>query len=260
MTRKGLVGTALLLGLVGAAPRAAAQVLVPGRVIGEPDRAGNIVLLRTERAVVRLEFCTEALVRVRVRFAGAFRPDEHIMVARTTWPAVDLRVRDAGDVVDILASRIGVRVHREPFRLEFIDTGTGRTVAAEDAAEDGGVARDSGGLRERMRLRAAEQFFGFGERMDRFNWRGHSVTLDVGRGQHPNHDLGAYRIDAANYCPVPFVLSTGGYAIFFHTAQATTWDMGASAPSRYEFRADDDELDYYFFLGPLFGWDLGPRG
>jgi len=52
-----------------------------------------------------------------------------------------------------------------------------------------------------MRLSSTEQFFGLGERMDRFGWRGHSVTLNVGRGQNPNHELGAYRIDAANYCP-----------------------------------------------------------
>jgi alpha-glucosidase (family GH31 glycosyl hydrolase) len=67
-----------------------------------------------------------------------------------------------------------------------------------------------------------------------------------------NHDAGGIARDAANYCPVPFVMSTDGYAIFFHTPMATTWDMGESAPSRYEFRAAEDELDYYLFLGPSF--------
>jgi len=49
---------------------------------------------------------------------------------------------------------------------------------------------------------------------------------------------------------VPFFMSTDGYGLFFHTAMATGWDMGESSPTRYEFRAAEDELDYFVFLGP----------
>jgi alpha-glucosidase len=240
----------LLAGLL-AAP-AAAQPSSPGRAVAPPARRGNIITLRTERAAVRLEFCTPGTVRVRVRFDGSFRDDERIMVARHDWPAIALRLADGPSRLDLATDRLVVRVHKDPFRLEFLEPATGRLVAAEAPGEDGGILREGGVVRERMRLSAAEQFFGFGERMDRFAWRGHSVTLDVGRGTNPDHNLGAYNIALANYCPVPFVMSTDGYGIFFHTAMATTWDMGESSPSRYEFRAADDELDYYFFRGPSF--------
>jgi alpha-glucosidase len=242
--------SATLLACALAAIPASADTLSPGRVVGAPDRQGNVVTIRAEHAVIRLEFCTPATVRVRVRFAGAFRDDESIMLARRAWPSVAVRVLDTGSRIDLVAGQLAVRVHKSPFRLEFTDPATGRVIAAE--ADGGGIGRDPDALSERMRLSPTEQFFGFGERMDRFNWRGHSVTLNVGRGQNPNHDLGAYRIDAANYCPVPFVMSTDGYGIFFHTAMATTWDMGESAPSRYQFGAAEDELDYYFFRGPSF--------
>jgi alpha-glucosidase len=229
-----------------------AQGVTPGRIVAPPERQGNAISIRTERAVVRIDFCTPALVRVRARFDGPFRADEPIMVVRHSWPAVILRLADSASRTDIASARLLVRVHKSPFRIEFLEPATGRPIASEEAAAGGGIGLDAGVLRERMTLSATEQFFGFGERMDRFAWRGRSVTLDVGRGENPNHDLGAYNIALANYCPIPFVLSSDGYGIFFHTAMATTWDMGETTPSRYEFRASEDELDYYFFRGPSF--------
>ena len=251
MTRLLRVSVTLLAWMLAAAPPSIAQPLMPGRVVGAISRDGNVVTVRTERAEVRLEFCTPAVVRVRARVDGAFRGEEQIMVVRHDWPAVALRVQDLADRIDIRTDRLRVRVHKSPLRLEFLDA-DGRAIAADEAGEGGGLASEDGVFRSRMRLSPAEQFFGFGERMDRLNWRGHSVMLNVGRGQNADHDLGAYNINAANYCPVPFFMSTDGYGIFFHTAKATTWDMGEASPTRYEFSATEDELDYYFFLGPSF--------
>lgn len=238
--------------MAGVACPAWAQVVMPGDGVGGVERNGNQVTLRAEHAVIRLEFCTRASMRVRVRFTGAFRAEEAVMVARHTWPIVALTVRETTDLVEISTGHLLVRAGKQQFRLEFVDVATRRVVAADDSSPGGGVASEAGVLRSRMRLDPAEQFFGFGERMDRFNWRGHSVVLNVGRGQNPNNDLGAYNINAANYCPVPFFMSTGGYGIFFHTARATTWDMGERSPTSYQFSAVEDELDYYFFLGPGF--------
>ena len=98
-------------------PSSWAQIRVPGNVSAAPERQGNVVTVRTEHAVVRLEFCGPAMVRVRARFDGPFRPDEHIMVMQHSWPVVDLRIRDLGGLLDITTSRLNVRVHRTPFRL-----------------------------------------------------------------------------------------------------------------------------------------------
>jgi len=242
----------LVVWSLAAAASAFAQSTVPGAVVRGPEHRGSVVTVQTDRATVRLEFCGPAVVRVRIRFDGPFRDAEHIMVARHTFPDTDLRLRDTGTAVDIASSRLIVRVSKTPFRLEFLDAPSGRLLTGDDTAPGGGVATEAGVLRSRMRLSPTEQFFGFGERMDRFNWRGHSVVLNVGRGQNRDNNLGAYRIDAANYCPVPFVLSTGGYGIFFHTARASSWDMGERDPRSYQFSAAEDELDYYFFAGPDF--------
>ena len=143
---------------------AAAQAVSPGRVVAPPARAGSAVTLRTERATLRIEFVTPAMVRVRARFEGAFRADEHVMVARTSWPAVDVRVRDTAAAIELASSRVVVRVEKTAARLTFLDAATGRAFAQEDAGADGGIAREGDVVRERMRLSATEQFYGFGER------------------------------------------------------------------------------------------------
>lgn len=119
MTRLLRVSVTLLAWFMVAAPSAEAQPLVPGAVVGAISRDGNVVTVRTEQAVVRLEFCTPAVVRVRARFAGSFRDAEHIMVVRHEWPAVPLRVQDLADRIHINTDRLSVRVHKSPFRLTW---------------------------------------------------------------------------------------------------------------------------------------------
>ena len=102
------------------------------------------------------------------------------------------------------------------------------------------------------KLSADEHFFGFGERMDFMDRRSKKLNLNVGRGKGLPHAIGAYNILEANYCPVPFFMSTKGYGIFMHNSFATDWDMGATKNDQYSFKAVDGELDYYFIYGPTF--------
>ena len=62
-----------------------------------------------------------------------------------------------------------------------------------------------------------------------------------GRGQHPDHNLGAYRIDAANYCPVPLVISTGGYGIFLYEDDGESLDCQRGAFSITRIVCDDGD-------------------
>ncbi len=247
-TRRYLVGMAITW--LAAAGPAAAQDVAPGGIVGSYTRTGNAITFRTEAATVRLDFCTPAIVRVRVSFSGRFADDEHLMVVRYEWPAVRIAARDEGLRFVFTTDAMSVRVRKAPLGIEFADARGDRWTAGDAPGPGGGVTRSGSTVRARLRLSPSEQFFGLGERMDRFDWRGHSVTLDVGRGQDPDHELGAYRIDAANYCPVPFVWSTGGYGLFFHTDRRTRWDLGERSPDSWEFGADAPEMDYYLIAGP----------
>lgn len=101
-------------------------------------------------------------------------------------------------------------------------------------------------------LEADEHFFGFGERMDKLDQRGSLVKLNVGLGRGEKPAVGGKDILRANYCPVPFFMSTRGYGLFFHTGYATEWDMGWSDNNQYSIRAQGGMLDYYFIYGSSF--------
>ena len=75
-------------------------------------------------------------------------------------------------------------------------------------------------------LQPDEHFFGFGERMDFMDQRGRKIYLNVELGRGIKPAVGGKDILRANYCPVPFMMSTKGYGLFFHTPFATEWNMG----------------------------------
>jgi alpha-glucosidase len=236
---------------------AVAEEMTLGNVEGAYQRSGDTISIRTQNAWVKLDFCTPTLVRVRTSFSGHWAEDEQVMVVKYTWASVGLTDKDAGEQLLFETDTLSVRVDKHPFRLAFYRKADGALIAADAAGGGGGVTQQGTTLTNRRALAASEQFYGLGERMDRFNWRGHSVTLNVGRGEHKDNNLGAYKIDAANYCPVPLLLSTTGYGVFFHTDRQSTWDLGERTKESYEFSADGGEMDYYFIYGPALKQVLG---
>mgnify|MGYP002240949247 FL=1 len=88
--------------------------------------------------------------------------------------------------------------------------------------------------------------------MDFMDQRGRKIYLNVELGRGIKPAVGGKDILRANYCPVPFMMSTKGYGLFFHTPFATEWNMGWDSSDYYSFKAFGGDLDYYFIYGPDF--------
>lgn len=91
-----------------------------------------------------------------------------------------------------------------------------------------------------------EEFFGFGERFNRFYQRGHKVEMCV-----TNHYLD-HKSDS--YMPIPFFLSTKGYGIYVNSSRYCLFEMCTRKDDMYSFtldasRVDNPLLDYYFIAG-----------
>ncbi|MEO8404033.1 MAG: TIM-barrel domain-containing protein [Chitinophagaceae bacterium] len=192
-----------------------------------------------------IEFCTSSMFRVRSSWSGKFEDKEPWMVIKYDWSPVKVTATEKADQFLLTTTDLQVKVFKSPFRIEVYTT-SGKLLSADAA---GNYKRnDTTGCTKRMQ--PDEHFFGFGERMDFIDQRNKQVQLNVGRGKGLPHIIGAYDVLQANYCPIPFFMSTKGYGIFFHNAYPTTWDMGAAKNDEYSFRADGGELDYYFIYGP----------
>ena len=226
-------------------PTEGSQNNLPGKL----KRSGNIVELTVDGQLIRLEFCTPSTLRVRLADKSGFAPEEPYMVSRYTWDEVPFTLKEKRDELMITTSDLAVKVNTEKFAISIF-TPDGKLIN-RDAGTDESAGK-TGFPECTKELQPGEHFFGFGERMDFIDQLGKRLTLDVGRGTARDHETGAYNILEANYCPVPFFMSTRGYGIFLHNSTPSTWDMGNSNPGRYTFWAAFGEMDYYFIYGPSF--------
>lgn len=237
---------AFLMMLFFAIPITKAQNI--GDYKGGFKKQGNLVLFTTTNGQVRLEFCTPEVFRLRTSWDGKFEVNENLMVINYNWAAVAVKVSDKKDHFLFTTAKLIIKVNKAPFKIDVFDT-KGKLLSSEI---NGATVKAHSEVGVTKKLQADEHFFGFGERMDFMDRRFKKLTLNVGRGKGLPHAVGAYNILEANYCPVPFFMSTKGYGIFLHNSFATTWDMGSSKKDQYSFKAADGELDYYFMYGPIF--------
>jgi alpha-glucosidase len=217
-------------------------------------KQGNTLSFSNTNGDVKLEFCSATMFRVRASWTRKFEADEHLMQENYTWPVVDYKVIDSKEAYVIQTSALIISIIKSPFVISVSDK-TGIMLSSEylpGANVNGGMHNYHDTISVTKDLMPDEHFFGFGERMDVIDQRNKLLKLSVGRGKSRDNLLGAYNILEANYCPVPFFMSTKGYGIFLHNSHATEWDMGQSSPKAYSFKAAGGELDYYFIYGPDF--------
>ncbi|MFT3737795.1 MAG: glycoside hydrolase family 31 protein [Breznakibacter sp.] len=214
-------------------------------------RNGNTVAFTVDGAKYRIELCNESMFRVRMAVSGKdFKPDDHWMVNKYDWGKVDYSVKESNGKLAISTSDLNIVVQKSPFHVAVYDKQN--QLINQDAPVENAVGYHGEKPYVTKTLQQGEHFFGFGERMDFMDQLGKEIELNVGRGTGMPHEVGAYNTLKANYSPVPFFMSTKGYAIFFHNAYPSVWDMGKNHAETYCFSAVSGELDYYFIHGPAF--------
>ena len=208
---------------------------------------GNEIIFSADSQCMRIQMCNDHMFRVTKSLDSSFRENETWMVVKYEFDPVAFSLSSAGDQIEIETSSMKVLVEASPWRIKVYDSGN-VNVYEEKGAEISSAESPC----NICVMQADEHFFGFGERMDQLDQRGQKIHLNVELGKGPKPAVGGKDILRANYCPVPFFMSSRGYAIFFHNATATDWDMGWSDIHTYSFSASGGELDYYFILGPEF--------
>src|SRR5690606_12145619 len=208
----------------------------------------NIINLEAKNSFIRIEFCTPKLVRFRFSNTKKFEENEPWMVSRYNWENVSFSKEEHGESLTYTTNKLKVVVNKNPLLITIYNHEG--NVLLDEKNEGAFFNNDIVGTNKV--LQPDEHFFGFGERMDFLDRRGKKLNLNVGRGTGRPHIVGAYNVLEANYCPIPFFMSTKGYGIFFHNSHPTEWDMGNTSPHYYTFKASGGELDYYFMYGPEF--------
>lgn len=205
----------------------------------------NAVTFNSPQGDMRIEMCNDHMFRVNKSADSSFPENEKWMVVRYEFDKVDFRVKPTAGGYELTTDAMKVDIKANPWLISVTDA-NGNVVYRELETAVGGKPMNT------CAMQPDEHFFGFGERMDFLDQRGQKVHLNVELGRGPKPAVGGKDILRANYCPVPYFMSNKGYAIFFHTANITDWDMGWSHSDRYSYTAGGGDLDYYFILGPSF--------
>ena len=199
-------------------------------------RSGNQILYSTPEGFLRIQVCNERMVRITKSPTQDFVRDEPWMVIRYEFDPVDFRLD--GNTLTTSALRLSLDGGRVS-----VSAPDGRVLYRETASQTGATPSNE------CVLAPDEHFFGFGERMDALDQRGPKLHPNVELGPGPKPAVGGKDILRANYCPVPFFISSRGYAVFFHTAAKTDWDLGWTRSDRYTYSAEGGPLDYYVIVG-----------
>ncbi|MBR5350218.1 MAG: DUF4968 domain-containing protein, partial [Prevotella sp.] len=191
------------------------------------------------QGALRIQVCNSRMVRITKMPTDRFPADEPWMVVKYDFDAVHCDWSKEGDAYVIKTSDMVIRIKPDPWLITMSNL-QGKVLYQET---DAVAAEEGRGPSTTCVLQPDEHFFGFGERMDQLDQRGQKIHLNVGLGSGPKPAVGGKDILRANYCPVPFFISSKGYALFFHNAAPTDWDMGWTHNDRYTYSATAGALD-----------------
>ncbi len=194
-------------------------------------RANDAMDFQCTNGKVRLEMCTDDIVRIRMSETGKFKPNEPYVVIQYNWTATSYKVNDKGKYIAIETQRLLIKAFKSPFRFEFYDI-NGNLINRD--YKEGSMGFRGKEVICKKELTPTDHIFGLGQRYEKSDLRGTKTTCLVTR----------------EYTPVPFYLGTDGYGIFFHNTFASDFDFTKN-PSTFS-APGGAELDYYFIYGPDF--------
>ena len=189
-------------------------------------------------SILRLQVLTPHTFRIRLRPDAQFSEPALVRygVLRAEWPEVAFAVDEQADTVDIRTAEATLSIGRQDGRVTLLDADgnrlTGDAVAPWSDAETGFGAEFS--------LAADEGLYGLGDvTRDRLQKRGYKTIMWVR--------------NVASYVPIPYVMSSRGWALFLNTTWRHYFDLGSSQPDRLRFWGPQGELDYYLMVGQDYG-------
>ena len=223
-----------------------------------------------ERFMVRLDFCTPEIMRIRA-CQGDQVPDNQtpMVVNQFDGEEINLSFHETETSLIITTDAIKVHVIREPWQIVVTDL-DGKRVWATKPVDIEALRRPEeqwNPPQERwlflhryaypMGLQKADQTRAFASFDLAYDEHIYGLGEDFGRLDKRNIDRdlwieeGFGNASPASYKQVPFYLSTKGYGLFANTSNAVTYRIGSLEHTSLSIIVhDSDLLDFYFIYGP----------
>ncbi|MBP1622635.1 MAG: Alpha-glucosidase, partial [Acidobacteria bacterium] len=201
----------------------------------QPDGA----LLTMRSGVLKLQVCSDAIVRVTYSPTSAIPQLNDHLVIKTSWPGIKWEMQSAGDTITLATALIRISVNRNNGNILFADS-TGKKLF-EDQGRTLTPVEVNGEKTYRAEMFSSlwgsyEAFYGLGQHQAGvLNYRGESVDL-----WQDNTNIS-----------IPFFLSSSGYGMFWNNTARSRFN-NRFLNALYLTSEVADVVDYYFLFGPEF--------
>jgi alpha-glucosidase (family GH31 glycosyl hydrolase) len=229
----GLAGGLLVLSLLAAR---VGWAQMPMEAYTRHTVDGPAVTVYADTSALRFVAYAPDVLRIDLLPSPSTTFDSSLVVDREAPEQRLLSVDDGAETLTLSTAELTVRIQKTPVRVRVEDA-SGTVLVEEPQAE--GVAVDGATRSVRFRAAPGERFYGTGQ-------RGLGIDLRGERFRSYNRSEFGYDgpVDTMNI-NVPLLLSSRGYALLFDDPYPGFFDLGASTPSEFVYRADGGELSVY---------------
>jgi alpha-glucosidase len=188
---------------------------------------------------IQIKFCTPGIVNVKMLPHEEYGAVEGMIVDRTEWEKTEVTIKNGTTSNQLIyeSDKVRVTVDLETLLLSFYDA-QGQLLLSSDDRHSIEV-ESGGGTRKRVLFKTSKQesFYGLGDGGHGFEKTGTSHLMWTRHNLHIGSEI-----------PSPLVLSTKGYALFFHNPYEARIDIETNGLLKY--MAEDGNIDFYFIYGP----------
>jgi alpha-D-xyloside xylohydrolase len=208
------------------------------------ERQSDGVQLTLQSGVLRLQICSDSIVRVRYSPTTSFPSRPDFVVIKDSWPSTKWELQTSDDAIVLSTAQVRVVTARKDGSVTFQDS-NGKTLFEQNEvsmtpAVVNGEQTHHAELYSKL-WGSYESFYGLGQHQAGvWNYRGEAVDLSQ---------------DNTNIS-IPFVLSSNGYGIFWNNASRSRFN-NRFLNALYLSSEVADTLDYYFLYGPEFDKIIG---
>src|SRR5437773_6380676 len=246
-SRRRFCGLSILLSYVCACicfPGIACSQWNPLNPVVSMQRESDGVRLTLQSGVMRLQVCSDSIIRVRYSPTPTVPTRPELVVIKDRWPATKWELQSSDDALVLSTAQIKGIVSLNDSSVTFRDA-SGKTLFQQTEvnmtrAVVNGEQTYHAELFSKL-WGSYESFYGLGQHQAGvWNYRGEAVDISQ---------------DNTNIS-IPFVLSSNGYGIFWNNTSRSRFN-NRFLSALYLSSEVADEVDYYFLYGPEFEKIIG---
>jgi alpha-D-xyloside xylohydrolase len=215
--------------------------LVPVTAV-KPEEDGIVLTLST--GVMRLQVCSDSMVRVMYAPGTSFPDRKEFVVLKTKWAPAKWSMQSTADEVTVTTERLKVTVQRKDSRIVFSDLSGKQLFEQTEFSMKPVTVNGESTYHAEMYSKlwgSYEAFYGLGQHQSGiWNYRGEAVDIS-----QDNTNIG-----------VPFFLSSNGYGVFWNNTSRSRFN-NRFLSALYLSSEVADAIDYYFIHGPEFDRIIG---